>query len=135
MTHEIRDKETGGMMNNREMFQRFKYSLIPSIADGKLACVLAQFPFGFFPNRENVDYLQRFKEEMGDIPLVFEFRNQTWLKEGTFQFLEKNEIGYCIVDEPRMPKLMPYLPKERLRRSVISDSTVEIQTGSMCQCR
>jgi len=73
--------------------------------------VLAQFPFGFFPNRDNLGYLERFMEWMGDVPLVFEFRNQTWLKEDTFQFLERNRVGYCIVDEPKLPKLMPYLPR------------------------
>ncbi len=111
MTHEIRDKETRRMLDNREIFLRFKDSLVPLIQDRKLACVLAQFPYGFFPGRENLDYLQRFKEEMADIPLVFEFRNRTWLSERTFQFLEMNRIGFCIVDEPRLPKLMPYLPK------------------------
>ncbi len=111
MTHEIRDKETGGMINNQEIFKRFKYSLDPLIAEGKLSCVLAQFPFGFFPNRENFGYLERFKNEMADIPLVFEFRNQMWLKEQVFQLLEKNRIGFCIVDEPKLPKLMPYLAR------------------------
>jgi uncharacterized protein YecE (DUF72 family) len=111
MTHEIRDKETGGMVNNQEVFKKFKYSLIPLIEEEKLSCVLAQFPYGFFPNRENLNYLERFKNEMTDIPLVFEFRNQIWLREQTFQFLERNKIGFCIVDEPKLPKLMPYFPK------------------------
>jgi uncharacterized protein YecE (DUF72 family) len=111
MTHEIRDKETGAMVNNQEIFKKFKYSLLPFIEEGKLSCVLAQFPYGFFPNQENLNYLERFRNEMTDIPLAFEFRNQTWLKEQTFQFLERNKIGFCIVDEPKLPKLMPYLPR------------------------
>lgn len=111
MTHEIRDKETGAMVDNQETFKKFRYSLLPLIEDGKLACVLAQFPFGFFPNRENFTYLERFKAEMSDIPLVYEFRNQAWLKEQTFQFLERNGIGFCIVDEPKLQKLMPYLSR------------------------
>ena len=56
-------------------------------------------------------YLERFKEEMSGVPLVYEFRNRMWMKEQTFQFLERNGIGFCIVDEPKLPKLMPYLPK------------------------
>jgi len=111
MTHEIRNRETGEWLDNQEVFKRFRLSLFPLVDKGKLTCVLAQFPYGFFPNRENVGYLQRFKEEMEEVPLVFEFRNQTWLKDETFQFLEKNGIGYCVVDEPKLPKLMPYLPK------------------------
>jgi uncharacterized protein YecE (DUF72 family) len=111
MTHEIRDKETGALVDNHEIFEKFKFSLGPLIEDGKLGGVLAQFPYGFFPNRENLDYLQRFKEEMGEVSLVFEFRNQTWLREQTFQLLEKNGTGFCIVDEPKLPKLMSYLPR------------------------
>ncbi len=110
MTHEIRNRETGEWMDHQEVFKKFKSSLLPLIERGRLTCVLAQFPYGFFPNRENFGYLQRFKEQMEGVPLVFEFRNQTWLKKGIFQFLEKNGIGYCVVDEPKLPKLMPYLP-------------------------
>jgi uncharacterized protein YecE (DUF72 family) len=111
MTHEIRDKETGEMLDNGETFKGFKGSLAPLIEDGKLSCILAQFPYGFFSNQINMNYLERFKNEMAGIPLVFEFRNQSWLKEETFQFLEKRGVGFCIVDEPKLPKLMPYLPR------------------------
>jgi uncharacterized protein YecE (DUF72 family) len=111
MTHEIQDRATGDRIDNQEIFKKFKYSLLPLVEEGKLACVLAQFPYGFFPSRENFDYLGNFKNELADIPLVFEFRNQKWLKEETFHFLEKNKIGFCIVDEPRLPKLMPYFPR------------------------
>ena len=111
MTHEIRDKETGSRLDNRLIFEKFRYSLTPLTENGKLAGVLAQFPYGFFPNRENLDYLQRFKEEMGDISSIYEFRNRAWMKEQTFHFLERNNLGFCIVDEPKIPKLMPYTPR------------------------
>jgi len=111
MTHEIRDKKSGAILDNRETFKNFKHSLTPLMEDGKLGGVLAQFPFGFFPGRENFDYLLRFKEEMEGVPLVYEFRNERWLREQTFQFLEKKRIGFCIVDEPKLPRLMPYHPK------------------------
>ena len=111
MTHEIWDKETRTRIDNRETFKKFRYGLVPLREEKKLACVLAQFPYGFFPNRDNLDYLESFKEEMIDTPLVFEFRNQAWLKEETFQFLAKNGIGFCVVDEPKLPQLMPYHPR------------------------
>jgi uncharacterized protein YecE (DUF72 family) len=34
-----------------------------------------------------------------------------WLKDQTVQFLERKGVGFCIVDEPRLPQLMPYLPR------------------------
>ncbi|MGQ9508415.1 MAG: DUF72 domain-containing protein [Thermodesulfobacteriota bacterium] len=111
MTHEIRDPTTGDIMDRQEIFKKFKQSLLPLMEEGRLACVLAQFPYGFFPNPSNVDYLKRFREEMDKIPLIFEFRNRKWLREGTFQFLRQNGIGFCVVDEPKLPKLMPYVPR------------------------
>ena len=111
MTHEVWNKQTGARIDNQEVFEKFRFGLVPLIEDKKLACVLAQFPYGFFPNRETWSYLDRFKEEMREIPLVFEFRNQAWLKDQTLQFLEKKGVGFCIVDEPRLPQLMPYVPK------------------------
>jgi uncharacterized protein YecE (DUF72 family) len=111
MTHEIRDKATGRIADNHEVFEKFKFSLAPLIRDGKLNSVLAQFPYGFFPNRDTFAYLQRFKEAFSEIPLAYEFRNQSWVRESTFQFLEKNGIAFCIVDEPKLPKLLPYTPR------------------------
>lgn len=109
MTHETRDKKIPKI--DQETFKKFKFGLIPLMEERKLAGVLAQFPHGFFPNGENSNYLQQFKEEMGDIPLVFEFRNKAWLKEETFQFLEREKVGFCVVDEPKLPQLMPYVPR------------------------
>src|SRR4030065_1118253 len=42
MTHEIRNKETGEMIDNQEVFKKFKYSLIPHIEEGKIAAIIAQ---------------------------------------------------------------------------------------------
>ncbi len=110
MTHQIRDKENHAFIDNRQTFKKFLYSLKPLIDEGKLGCILAQFPYSFFPNKENMGYLKRFKELMGDIPLIVEFRNRQWHKERTLQFLKEQEMGYCIVDEPKLPQLMPFNP-------------------------
>jgi uncharacterized protein YecE (DUF72 family) len=111
MTHETWNRETQTRVDRRETFKKFKYGLVPLMEEKKLACVLAQFPYGFFPSRGNLNYLQQFKEEMEEIPLVVEFRNKSWLKEETFELLERKEIGFCIVDEPKLPQLMPYHPR------------------------
>jgi len=111
MTHEIRDRETKRIGNNTEIFNKFIYSLQPLVQEGKLGCILAQFPYSFFPNRESFSYLSSFKERLGEIPLVMEFRNMYWLKDSTFSFLENNGVGYCVVDEPKLPKLMSFIPK------------------------
>jgi len=38
-----------------------------------------------------------------------EFRNKGWAKPETFEFLKKNNLGYCAVDEPKLPRLMPFV--------------------------
>jgi len=52
----------------------------------------------------------RCKEYLNGLPLIIEFRNKNWAQKDTFQFLKDNQLGFCVVDEPKLPQLMPYLP-------------------------
>jgi uncharacterized protein YecE (DUF72 family) len=88
-------------------FQPFVLSLRPMLAAGKLGCVLAQFPQSFHPTLENRDYLKRLREGMGDIATVVEFRHIGWFNDETFDLLRSLNFGFCAVDEPRLPGLMP----------------------------
>jgi uncharacterized protein YecE (DUF72 family) len=74
---------------------------------GKFGAVLAQFPSSFKPSDENRDYLATFRERMGDLPVVVEFRNAGWITDDTMDLLKKNNLGYCCVDEPRLRGLVP----------------------------
>jgi uncharacterized protein YecE (DUF72 family) len=99
MTHE-RKQDNG-------VFTAFVHMLQPFIDAGKLGCVLAQFPFSFGANHENFAYLAFFRKKLKDIPLVVEFRNIQWLKPEIFEWLRKQSIGFCCVDEPQLLKLLP----------------------------
>jgi uncharacterized protein YecE (DUF72 family) len=92
-------------------FDAFLESLAPISEAGKLACVLAQFPYSFHPTQENRDYLLRLKEGFGLLPVVIEFRDQAWVNDDTFNMLEELQFGYCCVDEPRIKGLMPPITK------------------------
>ncbi len=94
-----------------EDLARFKSSLKPFEAAGKLGAVLLQFPVFFLPSRESEAYIVKCKKALAGIPLVIEFRNIEWAKPGTFDFLRANDIGYCAVDEPKIPRLMPLVPE------------------------
>src|SRR4030042_4845179 len=91
------------------VFMAFVQMLQPFIDAGKLGCVLAQFPFSFGFTRQNFDYLALFREWLRDLPLVVEFRNIQWLNPEVFGGLRKHYIGFCCVDEPQLPKLLPPL--------------------------
>ena len=90
---------------------RFKYSLSLFDGTGRLAALLAQMPPDFFFSQKSLDYLELLKEKLSPFPLVVEFRNPSWAQERSFEFLRDKGIGYCIVDEPPLPRLFPYIPK------------------------
>lgn len=111
MTHDLwEDKSRKVMVDNSESFAKFKEALSPLIGEGKLACVLTQFPYSFHNNSENLEYLREFKDRMGDIPTVIEFRNRARHGDDALGFLRDNELGYCVVDEPKIRGLMPFYP-------------------------
>jgi len=101
MTHQRDD--------NAHVFKAFCQVLQPIIAAGKLGCILAQFPYSFGFDRRNWDYLSLFKERLGGLPVVIEFRNARWLRSEVFDWLREHELGFCCVDEPRLPNLLPPL--------------------------
>ena len=110
MTHEITDEE-GGLRDVRPTFGQFLDGLAPAMEAGRLACVLSQFPPWFAPCAQSLDYIELSRELLGDVPLVVEFRNRAWVSEETFAFLGERGISYAVVDEPRLPKLMPFEPR------------------------
>ncbi|HEX78269.1 MAG TPA: DUF72 domain-containing protein [Dehalococcoidia bacterium] len=98
-----------------ELFRSFRSVLEPLIAEAKLGCVLAQFPYSFGPTPPNWDYLRSFHQRLADLPLVIEFRNARWLREEVFSWLAEHDVGFCCVDEPRLPNLLPPLARATSR--------------------
>lgn len=99
MTHQRED--------NAAVCNAFRQILEPVIAAGKLGCVLAQFPSSFDFSRRNWEYLAQLRRHLEGIPLVIEFRNARWLKVEVFQWLRQQDLGFCCVDEPQLPNLLP----------------------------
>jgi len=101
MTHQRED--------NASVFNAFCQMLEPFITAGKLGCILAQFPYSFGFNRHNWDYLRLFKERLGELPVVIELRNAQWLRSEVFDWFHQHDLGFCCVDEPKLPNLLPPL--------------------------
>jgi len=101
MTHQRGD--------NAPVFKAFRQILEPIITAGKLGCILVQFPYSFRFNRHNWDYLARFREWLGELPMVIEFRNVQWLRSEIFDWLRHQDLGFCCVDEPQLPNILPPL--------------------------
>lgn len=90
-----------------DIFKAFIDVIQPLIQVGKLGCVLAQFPYSFNCYKANREYLASFRDYMAGLPLVVEFRNAGWLNDDTFAWMRANNVNFCCVDEPQLPRLLP----------------------------
>jgi uncharacterized protein YecE (DUF72 family) len=99
MTHQRKDSAPA--------CEAFRQVLEPLLSAGKLGCILAQFPYSFNFSSYNWEYLSQLRKQLKGLPLVVEFRNARWLKNEVFQWLRRQEMGFCCVDEPQLPNLIP----------------------------
>lgn len=80
----------------------------PIRSSGKLAGILAQFPYSFRDTSENRHYISTVRSlHPREIPLFIEFRHSDWNSPEIYRFLEEEGIGYCSVDEPQLNGLLP----------------------------
>ena len=94
----------GGFTHERQAgemeAEQFKYSLRPIAESGKLICLLAQFPYSFHYNSENVDYLKKLRCLFSGLEINVEFRNRNWIRADVFNLLKNENLGFVCVDEP-----------------------------------
>jgi uncharacterized protein YecE (DUF72 family) len=101
MTHE-------SVVPEADTFAAFADCLAPLRAAGKFRGTLLQFPWAFRPTRAARTRLELLHERLTPHgPLFAEFRHASWLDERVFRFLDERGIGYCSVDEPPLPGLVP----------------------------
>ena len=79
----------------------------PLMLSGKLRGFLAQFPYSFKYSPQNLQYVLETRRLSRGIPLLVEFRHDSWLRDDVYRALDENLAGYVDVDEPRLPKLIP----------------------------
>ncbi|MEA2015685.1 MAG: DUF72 domain-containing protein [Actinomycetota bacterium] len=104
-------KAHSGVTHSRDFksedISQFVSSLQPFIKSKRMGAVLIQFPWSFKFSTKNCDYLKSIRESFKDLELCAEFRNNSWLKDKTFNCLTESDIGFCNVDEPRLKGLLP----------------------------
>lgn len=112
MTHNIwTDGKRQELVDVGPAFARFAEGVRPLAESGRLGCVLVQLPSFFWPGPANSDYLARLPERLAGLEVVVEFRNRAWLGDETFRLLERGGLGTCVVDEPELPRLLPFDPR------------------------
>jgi uncharacterized protein YecE (DUF72 family) len=89
------------------LYREFLGVLEPLKAAGKYDGLLAQFPWGFRRGPEAQGHLEAMRELLPGEPLFVEFRHDSWLTPDLDGWLEEKQLGYCSVDEPALPGLVP----------------------------
>jgi uncharacterized protein YecE (DUF72 family) len=87
--------------------REFNEAVKPIIESGRLKGFLAQFPFGFKYSPQNLEYILNGADYFPGAPLFVEFRHDSWDKDEVYKTLGARNIGFCSVDEPRLPGLFP----------------------------
>ena len=54
-----------------------------------------------------MDYIRHCVDQLGDLPLVVEFRHSDWITQRTLGFLRELGVAFCNVDMPQLPGLLP----------------------------
>ena len=135
MTHDIRDPHTRKIRDNSGLFDQFLFALRPMQDQGKLGCVLFQFPQSFRFSGENMSYLWSCRQRMEEIPIAVEFRTESWNRDVTFRFLRKNNIAYCAADLDPIYGSMPFIDRTTSSETAFfrfhgrDDSWIDRRTG------
>ena len=68
---------------------------------------MAQFPWSFRLNAENLSHVARLARAFSRYPLVAEFRHASWNNSRALAALAELGIGFCNIDQPQLNQCMP----------------------------
>ncbi|MDD2904447.1 MAG: DUF72 domain-containing protein, partial [Syntrophales bacterium] len=80
--------------------EQFRQGLLPLLAAGRLAALLAQFPYSFHNTAENRAYLGEIKGAFPEFPLALEVRHRSWQSKEVREFLRRTGWEFCNLDQP-----------------------------------
>ncbi len=80
--------------------ENFLQSIEPVRESGRLGCILFQFPYSFYFNKENLAYVLNLGKKFNGYEICAEFRNSGWVNNYTIETLQSCNFGFCNVDEP-----------------------------------
>ena len=85
----------------------FAQAAEPLAQEGRLGCLLAQFPFSFHDSGENRRWLEDLLERFSSFPLAVEFRHASWDTEETRGLLSRHRAAFVNIDQPRLDGNLP----------------------------
>jgi uncharacterized protein YecE (DUF72 family) len=91
----------------KPMLDGFHDCLRPLVGSGKLAGLLAQFPWSFKLDAANLAYLREMAGHFGAWPLAVEFRHQSWLEDEVLAFFKESGLIWTNIDQPQISLSLP----------------------------
>ena len=88
----------------KPMIDDFHACLQPLAACGKLAGLLAQFPYSFHFDAAGLSYIEELAGHFNGFPLAVEFRHQGWLEEEVLAFFKNNGLIWTNIDQPQVSR-------------------------------
>jgi uncharacterized protein YecE (DUF72 family) len=82
----------------------------PLLKANLLTSVLLKFPNSFVYEDERRKYLAKLLDEFSGIPVVVEFRNDSWQRESVYAGLAARNAGFCVCDMPSIRTLPKFVP-------------------------
>jgi len=80
---------------------------IQSLKDfNRLGSILFQFPYSFYCNKDNLEYIKILGKEFSGYEICAEFRNSSWLNNYALDILKSLNFSFCNVDEPHIKGLL-----------------------------
>ena len=83
----------------------FREAMRPLASRGLLLSILLQFPQSFHYEIDERRYLDGLVGELRDLPLVVEFRHDSWQNPRVYDAFRKRGLGWCITDMPALRRL------------------------------
>jgi uncharacterized protein YecE (DUF72 family) len=78
----------------------FHEAVEPLQAAGRLGAVVVQFPWFFERSMENAERVRQIAAAFGDLPLVLEVRNDSWLAPESLEEITALSLNLCNIDLP-----------------------------------
>jgi uncharacterized protein YecE (DUF72 family) len=85
----------------------FAEAMEPLAREGRLGCVLAQFPFSFHNTAENRQRLARILTTISPFPAAAEFRHASWNSEEARDLLAERAVAFVNIDQPALDGNLP----------------------------
>lgn len=91
----------------KDEVEPFKKALEPLVNASKLEGLLAQFPYSFKLNSDNLNYLLTLPRAFSGFPLAIEFRHNSWNRQEVFDSLREHHMIWVNIDQPVISESLP----------------------------